>query len=108
VGPGRGAATVRRLGHDGVRLVPGALVDDRDVLAWVRDPLVHRLAEVDPVGECLVNGALAPRLAAADTSRADTSLRDLARRVQLRFAYVVWFAIRIIPWRISCLQRADR
>jgi hypothetical protein len=51
LGPGRGGPPVRRFSHHGVGLVPGALVDDRRVFVGVRDPLVHRLAEVDAVGE---------------------------------------------------------
>ena len=52
----RGAASVRRLGHDSVRLLPCALVDDRGVLAGIGDALVHCLAEVDAVGEYIDNG----------------------------------------------------
>jgi hypothetical protein len=77
------APPVRRLGHNSMRLVPGALINDRGVLAGVGNALVDRLAEVDAVGEDLIDGALGPRLAAGDTGRADTLLRDLARSVQL-------------------------
>jgi hypothetical protein len=56
---GGSAASVRRLGHHGVGLVPRALVNDRDVLAGIGDALVYGLANVDPVGE-YVDDALPP------------------------------------------------
>jgi hypothetical protein len=74
---------VRGLGHHGVRLVPGALVDDRGVLARIGDASVHRLAAVHPVGQHLVDGPLRPRPAAARAIGAHTSLRHLARGIQL-------------------------
>jgi hypothetical protein len=48
--PGRRAAPVRRLSHHGVRLIRGALIDDRCVLAGIGD------AEVDAVGEYIDDG----------------------------------------------------
>jgi hypothetical protein len=66
---------VRRRGHGRVRLIPDALVDDRGVLAWIRDALVYRLAEIHPMGQHLVDGTLGPRLAAAGTGGATAPLR---------------------------------
>jgi hypothetical protein len=53
------------------------------MLAGVGDALVHRLAEVGPVGEYLVDGALASRLPAARPAGAQAPLGHLARRIQL-------------------------
>jgi hypothetical protein len=73
---------VCRLGHDNVGFFPGTLIDGRSVLAGVGDTLVHGLAEIDPVGEHLVDRALGPRLATALTARALAPLRHLARAIE--------------------------
>ena len=52
------------LGEDRVHPVPERLVDDRLVLAGIGRALVHRLPEVDPVVEQLVEVALVDELAA--------------------------------------------
>jgi hypothetical protein len=75
---GCSAAPVRWFGHHGVRFVPGALVDDLGVLAGIGDALVHRLAEVDPVCEHLVDRAFGPSLAPACPIGALTPLGHLA------------------------------
>jgi hypothetical protein len=71
---GRSAASVCRLGHDSVRLVPGALVDDRGVLARIGNALMDRFAEIDAVGEHFVDRTFGPRLATARPSGALTAL----------------------------------
>jgi hypothetical protein len=53
----------RVLGKNGVDLVPGALIDDRCVLAGIALSFVHRLAEVGAVAEDLVDRPLVDRLA---------------------------------------------
>ena len=111
----RSAAAVRRLGDNRVGFVPGTLVDDRGVLAGVRYALVDRLAEVDAVGEHLIDGALAPRPAAAGTGGAGPPLRDLACSVQLSRdgecraglgeAYVPFFSAFRTAWNNSMFVR---
>jgi hypothetical protein len=43
-------------GEDRLHLVPGRAIDDRLMLAGMARPLVHRIAEVDPVVQDLVDG----------------------------------------------------
>jgi hypothetical protein len=57
-----------------MRLISGALIDDRGVLARIGDALVHRLAEVDAVGESTSSTApfvhgLSPRILSAPAPR---------------------------------------
>ena len=52
LGPGRRAASVCWLGHHGVRLIPGALVNDRGVLAGLGDALVHTRQLVVSRSQC--------------------------------------------------------
>ena len=63
--------------------VEGALVDQPGALARVGHALAHQLAEVDAIGEHLVDRALGPLPAAARAIGAPALLRDLADRIQL-------------------------
>ncbi len=56
--PGAGGTAARGLGEEQLHLVPELAVDDRRVLARIGDTFVHRLADIDPVAEQLVEEAL--------------------------------------------------
>src|SRR5690606_16166074 len=63
--PGIAGATAWTLLKDGMHLVPKSAGDDRLVLARIAFALVHRLADIDPVVEQLVEEPLVDQLAAA-------------------------------------------
>jgi len=65
------------------RLVPGALVDDRGMLAGIGDASMQRLAQVNLVRQHLVDGRFGPRLAAPSPVSTLTPFRHLARSIQL-------------------------
>jgi hypothetical protein len=82
---GRGAASVRRLGHHGVRLIPGPLVDDRGVLAGVGDAFTRAPREVRTNYDAVPHAARAEQAggpAAPDLTSALTSLRGSHTRPQ--------------------------